>query len=50
MSIFDITGKVVSSIQLNDELTIGSDLEPGIYFIKLQSNTGVQTYKISKVR
>lgn len=50
MSIFDITGKVVSSIQLNDELTIGSDLEPGIYFIKIQSNTGVQTYKISKVR
>lgn len=48
--LFDLTGKVISEIDLSEgTFSFGNDLDNGIYFVQLTSNNGdTKTYKVVK--
>ncbi|MBL0051933.1 MAG: T9SS type A sorting domain-containing protein [Bacteroidetes bacterium] len=49
--LYDLTGRMVQSeenILSQSEFEIGSDLLPGIYFLKVQQGISLQTLKIVK--
>jgi len=48
MSILDISGKVIKSIDVNALNVDVSDLNQGVYFLKISSNTGVSTKRFIK--
>ena len=51
ISIFDITGKLVESIQhseITSSMSIGSSLKSSIYIVKVSATDGVKTFKIVK--
>jgi hypothetical protein len=48
LQVYDVSGRLVKSILLNtSQLTLGADLSPGIYFLKVD---GVNVGKVVNVR
>jgi endoglucanase len=51
ISIFDMTGKLIESIQhseITSSMSIGSSLTPNIYIVKVSSTDGAKSFKIIK--
>ena len=51
ISIFDMTGKLVESIQhseITSSMSIGSSLKSNVYIVKISATDGVKTFKIVK--
>lgn len=49
VSVIDVTGKVIYTNQLNEQLIFGNELQQGIYIIRLSDGDKVETYKLIKV-
>jgi hypothetical protein len=50
ISVFDVSGKQVKSLKPNSNETVidASNLNTGLYFVRLESNSGIETIKLIK--